>query len=301
MFLSEPITESNIAEYKEYLPASYVEPICYGEFSAAAVYDHVLVGDKEEKALFGLYITAVHVEWLEFVWFDVIDSAVETVEKGLFLSYILNREMQRRPEELKGAFVELHPEEAWEDVQEALALAGMEAHETENNYFEFALSQVRKRDQLEKTGGGFACIGLGQASQEQKDALDELMQNDERPIPVPVYIEWEEYHQEISCICLKKGIPCGAVLISRQGSYLLFELAYSTVPTALPVVFGYALREALRICGEEQRILVPVVVNKTDSLMEYFVPGIKRETILVGIMRSPQPSDPQPRGKPDGF
>ena len=281
MFQDNLITTENIDEYEDSLPKNYLEGIISGEFNAAAVYDVNEAGEK----LYGFYITAVRAGWLAIVWFSLIDQGIETVEKGHFLRYIIRRDIKRRKMELEGTFLEIHMDEAFEDSELALSYAGLEASVGNNNIYEFTLSQVTRRDTMKKAAAKLECVSLAEAPPDLISRLDDLMQNSERPVPVPVFIDFEEYNLDISFICLKKSEPCGAVLFSNNRDYLIANLGFSLDPLSLPALLWNALETAEKLYGKDQKVLIPVVVYRSAALVEYFVPDAKRGKVINGIQR----------------
>ena len=275
-FQNEPIGTENIPQYSKYLPEEHLNKIRFGEFKATAVF----LGDGK---LFGVYVTDLVDGWIRFVWFALTESDVSTAEKALFIRFCIAVEKSRIEGEEKGAFVEIMKDEAWEDAREAFMLAGMEVRDVCGNNYEFTLSQVEHRDMLSSAAEKIPCIPIAEADDVLLSTLERLMQNDERPVPIPTFVDFESYDQELSCICIVKGKPIGALLVSEIGDYIVLQAAYTSGKYALPAILGYAINKAAEKYGEDKRVLAPVVVFKSEQIIEEMVGGEKREKILEAV------------------
>ena len=281
MFRDEKITETDQQEYLEIIPPNYRRSMSLGQMTAYAVYDDV--GD--DSVFFGIYVTTIHEGWLELVWEYIADPSVETTDIALFFGHIISSDKKRRQTSLKGAFFELHKDEAWSDALSAMRLCGLEARLVDGNVYEFALSEVVGADALKKAADKVRCINLADTNDSLRRGLSALMSRDDRPIPIPVEIDWDIYVQELSFISMKGDIPSGAILVSEQDDYIVVELSYSADPLALPALLWNAIAAAMEKYGKDQKVLVPVVVNKTGLLVKKIVPTAERTEIITALMR----------------
>ena len=281
MFRDEKIDVTETSEYTKHIPFNYMRSIIAGQMTAYVVFDDV--GDKSDE--YGLYVTTVHDGWLELVWVYINDPDTELSEKALFFAHIISTDRKRRDQELKGAFIELHEDEAWDDAVNILKLCGMEARIGDGNVYEFTLSQVKGAGTLKKAADRVKCLDLTQADDDMKKGLCALMKKDDRPIPISEEIDWKMYIPTLSFISLKGDIPSGAILISKDDDYLIIELSYSADTVALPALLFNALAAAVKEYGADQKVLVPVVVNKTGLLVKKMVPDAYRTRIINGLVR----------------
>ncbi len=281
MLYDSPIVETNIDIYEDVIPEDYKDKIIDEKLFAAAVFD----GD----VFFGIYITDIQAGWLDIVWTYIDDPDKETVEKAAFFRHIIRQEKKQRGADLKGAFIEFYEDEVWNDlsdVMDVLSLAGFTLRLGEDNCYELSLSDVKGRKTLQKAAEKVKCIPLSEAQEKIwiTEKMEEIMLNDDRPVPVPAFIYWEDYLPDISFISLLGGEPCGAVLVTQEKDYLVVELAYTSNPVVLPALLWNALIKAEEKYGGEKRVLVPVVVNKTADIVEHMVPDAKRGKLINGIM-----------------
>ena len=281
MLYDSPIEETNIDIYEGVIPEEYIDKIRDEKLFAAAVYD----GDD----FFGIYLTDIQAGWLEIVWAYIDDPDKETVEKAAFFRHLIGQEKKKRGEDLKGAFIEFYEDEAWKDLSDAmdvLSLAGFTLRLGEDNCYEFALSDVKSRKTLQKAAEKIKCMPLSEAQEKIwiTEKMEEIMLSDDRPVPVPAFIYWEDYLQDLSFISILGGEPCGAVLVTQEKDYLVVELAYTANPVVLPALLWNALEKAEEKYGSEKRVLVPVVVNKTADIVEHMVPDAKRGKLINGFM-----------------
>ena len=281
MFRDVAIKSSDLDDYKEHIPQNYHGAILSGQMSAYFVFDDV--GDSSKE--FGLYVNAVHDGWLELVWIYLADPDTSTTQKALFLEHVISTDTKRRAQNLKGAFIEVHEDEAWDDALDCLRLCGMEARLGDGNVYEFSLSQVKGADTFKKAALKINCISLAEADQLIKKRVRHMAIIDERPVPVSDEIDWDLYLQDLSFISMKGDNPSGVILISQKEEYLVIDLCYSADTLSLPALLGRTLEAALESLGPDQKVLVPVVVNKTELLIEKIVPDAYRTKIINGLMR----------------
>jgi hypothetical protein len=277
-FQNEAVTTFKLDSYKELIPEELFTRLRTGEYYAAAAI-------KDDGQTFGVYVTDIIDGWIRIIWLGFSDPDISTAEKALFIRYCIRREKKRAGKDLKGAFAEITGDDAWQDAREAYLLAGMEIREVDGNNYEFTLSQVDHTDMLKSAAEKLPCIPLKDAGVDLLDLLEQQMQNDERPVPVPSFVDYESYDQDISCICLIKDQPKGALLVSHQGDYLVLEAAYSSGKYTLPAVLGHSLFKALEMFGPDKKVLAPVVVFKSEQIIEEMVAGEKREKIMVAVHR----------------
>ena len=280
MFSTEEIGASNILEYTAHIPDSYCNQIRRGELNGVAAYNEF----GEEKKLFGLYVTGRHNDWLEIVWLYFDDENIGVMAQADFIRFCYRNERARSMQALKGAFMEVHMDEGGEKQQLIFELAGMQSSREKNNIFEFNIAQVAQRETLAKMKKRLSCKSLCDCDEDELDELDAMMQEDERSIPVPLFMDWFAYQQDISKVCFKNGKPVGALLFTLSSEYLVIDLAYTADGMALPVLIANALEDAEKLYSPDQKILVPVVVNKTSDIVEKMVPDAYRGEIVEGAI-----------------
>ncbi len=280
MYRNDHIYSINLTDYAEYIPETYCAQIRRGELNAVAVYDKV----DDSDILFGVYVTAKHNGWLEVVWLYYANKDMGEMARADLLRYCIRTERIAAKGELKGAFMEVHMDEDGEKQKRIFELAGMECRREKNNIYEFRLSQVGQRETFNKVKKRLECRSLCDCDEEELDGLDARMQEDERITPVPLFMDWYEYIQDISQICFKGGEAVGALLFTAAEDYLVLELAYTSDNMALPVMLGNALDIALQQYGGDKKVLVPIVVHKTGEIVEKIVPDAYRGEIIEGAV-----------------
>ena len=263
------------------IPDNYLNKVVRGRMAATAVYDRV----DQSDMLRLVSITALTGNWLEIVWIYFPHEA-PLVEKSDLIRYLIRCEIYRMNGELKGVFCEIHEEEAPSEqrLRHLLLMVGMEVSVSGSNTYEFTLSQITHRTLLEKTAGRMECRSLGSVENEIIEELERMIQEDERPTPLPPLINWDAYLQEESLICLKKGRPCGLLLFSAKGKYIVIDCAYVTDKMALSVMIGNAVGMIEKKYGHNQAILVPVLLNKTAEIVKGLVPDASRGKLIEGVM-----------------
>lgn len=281
MLQNRKIEKNELFQYQNVIPDTYMEQLEMSRFYAALIYE---AAGEETKAL---YITYSLDGWQELVWIRYYQENVIPMEKARILRYLLHAENQRHKNQLKGVFLERHIDELKDpdEFRHSLMMSGFECHMTYDNIYEFSLDQVKERRFLEKAAKALTCTAVLDASLDMLDLVDDMIQTDDRPVPVGLYVNWDEYLQEDSLICLKNGQPCGMLLISGHGEYLVIDCAYVTDKAALPSMLGNAFLSIEKKYGITQKILVPVVINRTASIVERMVLGASRGKMIEGVYR----------------
>ncbi|MCR5098489.1 MAG: hypothetical protein K6B14_06030 [Lachnospiraceae bacterium] len=278
MFSMTRIAEGSIREYEDIIPRNYHGEINTGELLAMAIYE-------EDDSLYGIMVTDVVDDWLYLVWFYLADPDIKMVEKASFVRYCITQAKGIYDQHLVGAFMEVYPdEEEMRDIKDVMFLVGMNVREAKSNIFEFSLSQVEGVDALKKAATKMECKSLSDMESGDLNVIENMMQEDVRPIPVPMIMDWDSYLPDISVFGIKRKVPCGALLFSMREETLVAELAYAADPVALPAMLGAAYEKAMEIYGGDQRVTVPVVVNKTENLVEKIVPKADRADVLEGVL-----------------
>lgn len=207
------------------------------------------------------------------------------VEKASFFRFCIRYIRDMHKENYVGVFVEVYPDENdMEDIRDVLFLVGMNVREAKSNVCEFTLSQVEGADALQKAADKMKCVALSEMAEGDLSVIDTMMQEDERPVPVPLIMDWDSYLPDISVFGMKKDVPCGALLFTMREDRLVAQLAYAADPVALPAMLWEAYTRAMEKYGPDQKIEVPVVVNKTEDLVERLVPKVKRDDLLEGLL-----------------
>ncbi|MCR5487045.1 MAG: hypothetical protein K6F35_05885 [Lachnospiraceae bacterium] len=275
------VSPSDPGEYGKHIPENYLEQARKGELIIEAFYRG---GDAEEGQFLGLSVTGIHLGWAEIVYLYFAGEKKKPEVIAEFLRAMIGIEYERSGGGLTGAFIEMPLSEADPAIQEGLRLAGMEVMEGKGNVYCFRLSDVREREMLWKASEAAQLLLLKDADSSLRKDLEHRMESDPMPIPVSMPVEWEEYLPELSMILLEEGNPAGAVLMAARGEFLVLELAYAATRTALPKLLGGVLRQALKLYGEDQELLVPIVARHSEELLERIVPGGMRYDYLGAVL-----------------
>ena len=281
MLQNRRIGKKELPAYETRIPGAYRELLKMGKMHAALIY-HDRGGEELPEAI---YITYSLNEWQELVWLQFFRKNVLPTERARLLRFLLHTENLRNKNKLKGTFLEIHIDEL-EDPDEfrySLMMSGFECRVTCDNVYEFSLEQVKERKFLAKAAKAMTCKTASAADPALLEACDRMTQKDDRPIPVGLYLNWAEYLPEDSLICVKNGKPIGLLLLSQKGEYLVIDCAYVTDKAALAVMLGNALLLLESKYGPSQKILVPIVLNRTGSIVERMVPGAVRGKMLEGV------------------
>lgn len=152
----------------------------------------------------------------------------------------------------------------------------------EGSLYEFSLSQVSDSNLPEKAEGKADCISLEAASDEERSLLVEALEKDRRPIPVPGDLDLDDYLPDLSFICMKDKVPCGAVLVTEgNDGNLVIELVWSSDKTALAELIRCAYEAAVFEYGKDVKLTVAVMRERTAKLVEGMVPTAVRQRQII--------------------
>ena len=277
MYCDKIIHNANLMSYNEYIPVNYHDQIRKGELSAVATYE----GDPENDKLIGVSVTGSHAGWLEIVWVAMADWYKQDVKAADFVRYIMRR--AKKSNDYVGAFWEIHMDENTKYIRDILMLSGMELHEAKNNIYELSLSDVEHEDMLYAAAKTADCTFLEDADEDTLEMVEEMIDEDERPIPAPSYFDWNFYIQELSLVCCENGKPVGLLLFSEAKDYLVLELAYSVSSKVMPGMIGTALLKAKELYPPDKRVLMPIVGKGAAEVTARIAPEAQRGDIVEAV------------------
>ncbi len=150
----------------------------------------------------------------------------------------------------------------------------------EGSMYEFSLGEATNTALLEKAAGKLKCVSLADAAPSIISGVKELIRSDKRIIPVTENVFSADNQKDLSFICLKQDKPCGLVLVSGYEEFLSLDLLYSTDNAAMPVLLWESFAAAKRIFGDDKKLVVPVLSDKSAKIVETIVPSAKRERLI---------------------
>ena len=284
MYINRKIARKDLKDYENVIPPTYMEQLRANKFYAGEILD-VVDGKEAEEAIFITYFID---GWLELVWVSYINSDMLPIVRANLLRYLVMSEKQRYGDRLKGAFFETHIEELKDQDQfrQSLIMCGFEAKETVDNIYELSLDQVKENEQkfLAKAAKMMKCITVSSADDDLKDKIDQMMQEDSRPVPIGMYVNWSDFSAEDSLICMKDDNVCGVLLLSKNSDYIVMDCAYVTDKMALSSMVGWAYFRLMKKYGPTQKMLIPAVLEKTGMIVEKIAPEAMRGKMIEGIM-----------------
>ncbi len=272
------IGEDNFEEFKEYIPVNYHSQIMAGEIRAEVFFG----GDESDREFQGVSLTADHSGWLEVIWIAMKKDVYSKEKAADILRFLIQRASDSGA--YRGVFSEVHHDEETKDHIEILKHAGMEVREAKNNIFEFELSEVSDV-RVPKELNGIKCMPVSQAVAGLLFDIENMMSDDERAIPAPAEVDWDNCCKEISVICLEETGPTGLLYFVKEKDYVVLELAYSASVTALPFMIYTAYKEAWRTYGPAQKFLVPIVGRGTKQIVTKMVPAARHGGIINAMIR----------------
>ena len=283
MYISRRIKKKELDRYEGFIPSIYMTQLRAKRFYAEVISNV----EGEQETVLAVYITDSVEDWLELVWVGYTEEILPIVRSRL-LHHMIEVQKKRSGEKKKGIFFEIHADEVDDPAgfKHAMMMSGFETRETLDNIYELTLDQIREKEQklLTKAAKLMKCIPVSKADKTLKEKLDTMIQEDSRPVPVGMYINWEDYLEEESLICMKDDEPCGCLLLSKKGGYIILECAYVTDKMALSSMIGWAYHLLKKKYGEAQKVLIPVVLEKTGFIVEKLAPSAVRGKMLEGIM-----------------
>lgn len=282
MYRSKRIDSSNFMDYEKLIPENYGEMICSGRLSGGVIYESEDVAEKNIL----VYVMTIRSGWMELIWLDVFDRDRDDVFYSALVRTMIRKECFRRGESLKGVYAEFYAGIKFraDRIRNVMLMAGMVSNITKGNVYEFTLREVVKNTPLQKAIGKMKCISLADANEQLFEKLDEMIQQDSRPSPLPLFVNWIQYLQEESLICMKGEDPCGILLLSRRMDSVVIDCAFVTDKMALVSLLGNAYKILKTKYGEDQKILVPVVVDRTAAIVERLVPTAERGDVVEAVM-----------------
>ncbi len=286
MYTDLSINSTNLHDFDDHIPVNYHSQIEAGEIIAKAIYE--TSGGK--VVLLGVILTADHAGWLEVIWISMEGKDPLIIKASDILRYRLTKAM--RSGKYRGAFCELHAGEETKVDLNILSLAGFSVTETNNNIYEITLKDITGTERIEEIAKQIPWVSVAKATQEELFEIEEMMNEDERPVPVPYEIDWENCERDLSIICIEKMKPVGLLYFVKEKDTLVLELAYSKSQTGFPGMLGAAYGIAKEKYGDSQKILIPIIEKGTEGIVTKLVPGAKRGRVYEAVMWFDKPDIP---------
>ena len=282
MFIRKTINSAELDRFEDRIPGKYVTDIARGELSAGAIWDEV----GGESYLMLVYVIGKMEGWMEIVWASFSDPKAVASEKADLLRFMIREEQDASEEELIGTYCEIHAQEirSMQHLSDVMLMTGMETTVADNSVYEFTLADVAEKDFLGKAAKAMKCLSLRAAGNDVLDRLEAAIEGDERPTPLPLFIKWQLYLKDESVICLKNGAPCGLLLLSMHGKYLVVDCAYVTDKLALSAMLGNAFLYLTEHYPPEQKLLIPVVMKRTGEIVKRLAPNAHCGEMVQGVL-----------------
>ncbi len=283
MYTNRKISKKELKNYNEIIPPTYMVQLRANRFYSGMISD--VVGDQEtDKAI---YITYFLDGWIELVWVGYMEKEVPPMVRSHLLYYLIQVEKNRLGEEAKGAFFDIHTDELDDpkSFKHAMMMSGFETKESLDNIYELTLNQVNEKSKkfLANAGKMMKCIPISKADDDLRERVEMMIQEDSRPVPVGMYVNWDDFLTDYSLICMKGDMPCGLLLLSQKMDYIVIECAYVADKMALSSMVGWAYFGLQKVFGGSQKVLIPVVLEKTGLIVEKIAPDAVRGKVLEGI------------------
>ncbi len=274
MYTSKKIGKDELEQYADMIPETYMVHLKANKFYAGIITDEF----KTREVRMAVFITYFIDGWLELVWFGYFDEAMLPTTRVFIIYSVIMAEKKRYGDRMKGVFFEIHRDELgdYDLFRQALMMCGFQVRETPGNIYEFSLDQVKEQMFPKEEDKAKKCIPVSSADDPLKNKLDTMIRKDSRPVPVGMYVNWEDFLAEDSLICMNGDTPCGLLLLSQKGEYIILDCAYVTEKTALSAMIGSAYYNIKKKYGNTQKILIPIVLEKTGLLVEKAVPDAVR-------------------------
>ncbi len=273
------ITEKNVlpgslSDYPGMIPENYMEQI---ENSSLKVTAYDMDGD-----FLAVSITGVHSGWLEIVWVTFKEVKVENAKK--LLSYMIYTAKEKGI--YRGIFAELHMAPETELMKQVLSACGMHIHERKNNLYECRMEDVVEDKTLTAAASKISCMPLLFFSEPELDEIEQIIYEEAGSVPVPLPIPWGNYRQDLSIVHYdpeKKSL--GLFLVSKVGDTFVIDLMYGKNPMVTAAILGTVVKTAKEELENNQKILVPIVLEATRPLVEKLAPTATREDLVSAFVK----------------
>ncbi|MCR5099224.1 MAG: hypothetical protein K6B14_09780 [Lachnospiraceae bacterium] len=264
-----------ISEYEELIPQNYVSQIKNASLTVKTYHDN--------DRFLGLSITGVHSGWMELVWISPAPGVTPDEIRGL-LALIIDRAQEEK--KYKGFFAELHMVEVTGQMEELLRACGLQTVHVKNNLYEFTYRDVVLFDKLELATQRHPCTPVGQAPEDVKTAIEDVLYEEKTPVPVAFPVPWSKCRQDLSLVHYDQKITdTGLLLVSEMSDTLIIDLLYGKNPVVAAALLGNAIVVAKDILSPDQKILVPIVMEATRPLVERIAPTATREDLVEAFMK----------------
>ena len=264
------ISKNDIKRHREMIPPAYSAMISSGDAICLLTID-----DYRGDVPMGLSVLDVRDRWAKILWLGMFDD----YNSDEYAADIIKKRVRdaRKAGELLGIFADFEETEDSRLLYNAYTLSGFEVSGGMSPVCSFLLSDV-DRQWLPRSGDANNYVSLLDADDNVKRKLASIIEQDERPIPVELPIEWKKYDGRLSVISMEEGAPNGVILVKKQGDIVTLSLAYVRSGNILRLV-SRLVETGDKLLPPDARIVVPVVETKLYEMIERIAPGSVRSVI----------------------
>lgn len=218
--------------------------------------------------------------WMEIVWI-----AVDEDYRGMGLAgWLLHICLQgaRQAGELWGAFADLTTEKDRDMMRHILIRNGFAVTEKFRPVYTVPLQAIAGSKLFDKQIEANRVRPLKEADNALRKSIGLLMKEDRRPLPMHLPINWEQYDDTISGICMIQGKPAGVILVSRMEEELELSFLWANHRSAAALLLVYAMKRALDVCPPQTQVSLAAVSDKALNLAEAILPDAQKMRIEQG-------------------
>ena len=268
------VLAGNLSNYPGMIPENYVEQI---ENTSLKVVAYEMDGD-----FLGISITGVHSGWLEIVWISLKEADEEKAK--ILLSHIIYSAKEK--DIYRGIFAELHMAPETEIMKKVMAACGMRIHERKNNLYECCVKDLVEDKTLTAAADKLSCLPLLFFSDQEMDEIERIISEEAGVVPMPLPIPWSNYRYDLSIVHYDpKKNSLGLFLVSKVGDTYVIDLMYGKNPMITAAILGTVVKIAKEDLPEDQKILVPIVLEATRPLVEKVAPTATREDLVGAFVK----------------
>ncbi len=272
MYISQLIEAERIEEYGSLIPECYRRGIERGKLFAVETLDPLY----PETGLMGVTVMGVRDSWAGILWYALTEEFDEP-----YYAKIMIRERLKAAYydgEAVGVYATFPKTPENEERLRVFEDLEFEIKKDLSHVLEFSLGSINT-ERLPSHFDEDSFFPLKKADRETLKALNHLMAEDERNIPVEIPVPWDRFDKELSMIHVENGAPKGVILVSGKEEKVSVDLAFETTPTGILRLVAALAKEILKKKEPDTVITVPIVNDRLFDVMKVVAPKAERAEI----------------------
>ncbi len=269
------ITPEMLKKNPSLIPASYLNPVLNRELLAVLLVDQFSDNECVGIVIFGPRDNVIEIRHIElFNGYDTQDNAI------FVLSSKFSEFEHFYGDSFSGVLASLSATADFNLWSDAFSSCGFQVSEAQGELFSFNLSQVQKKYMIKNLSYN-SIVFLKNTDDYLLRAILSLIQEDPRPVPIELPINWDDYDPDLSFIRTDNGVPKGLMLVKRENDFVSIELGYDNDAKGFLKSISVLVNRSDELLSPDTLCIISAVNASLIPIVQKLIPDAKRNRRLI--------------------